>query len=128
MLAGMTSQFFTTSAHTLGFQIPCTRSVLGRVVSGRLGVFNTGAVMPSRIVTPRLTAELELWQRGLRVVAGVDEVGMGPLAGPVVAAAVIFSSTYETNEFLQVFPQGVRDSKALTAKARERLDREIRQV
>jgi len=34
--------------------------------------------------------ELVLWKSGVRDIAGVDEVGMGPLAGPVVAAAVVF--------------------------------------
>jgi len=35
--------------------------------------------------------ETLLWRVGIRVVAGVDEVGMGPLAGPVVAAAVVLA-------------------------------------
>jgi ribonuclease HII len=51
-------------------------------------------------------------------VAGVDEVGMGPLAGPVVAAAVVFPPGTHLD--------GVADSKVLTALARERLDVEIR--
>jgi len=84
--------------------------------------------LPSRLVLPRLTIEQELWQRGLKVVAGVDEVGMGPLAGPVVAAAVIFPPVTTGAESSCSFPQGVRDSKTLTAKARERLEREIRQI
>ena len=37
----------------------------------------------------RLAHERELWQKGLQLVAGVDEAGRGPLAGPVVAAAVV---------------------------------------
>jgi len=64
----------------------------------------------------------------LKVVAGVDEVGMGPLAGPVVAAAIIFPHVTTGDESSRSFPQGVRDSKTLTAKARERLDPEIRQI
>ena len=80
------------------------------------------------MVFPRLTMEQELWQRGLRVVAGVDEVGMGPLAGPVVAAAVVFPSARISDEIPLSFPQGIRDSKTLTAKARERLEHAIRQV
>lgn len=81
----------------------------------------------SRAVLPRLTTELELWQQGLRVVAGVDEVGMGPLAGPVVAAAVVFPPVDSHEDTFRVLPSGIRDSKTLTAKTRERLDREIRQ-
>jgi ribonuclease HII len=55
----------------------------------------------------------ESWARrcGYRLVAGVDESGRGPLAGPVVAAAVVFPEG-ETVE-------GVKDSKAMTEKARE---------
>lgn len=56
--------------------------------------------------------ELDLWRRGFRLVAGVDEVGCGPLAGPVVAAAVI----WVPGECLS----GLRDSKHLTPRARER--------
>ena len=52
------------------------------------------------------------------LMAGVDEVGRGPLAGPVVAAAVIL----EENRMIR----GLNDSKLLTAEERERLDREIR--
>ncbi|MGZ8259214.1 MAG: ribonuclease HII [Caldimonas sp.] len=50
--------------------------------------------------------------------AGVDEVGRGPLAGPVVAAAVILAEKRPI--------RGLNDSKLLTADERERLDREIR--
>ena len=52
------------------------------------------------------------------LMAGVDEVGRGPLAGPVVAAAVIL------DERRQI--RGLNDSKLLAAEERERLDREIR--
>ena len=54
-----------------------------------------------------------LWQLGRACVAGLDEVGMGPLAGPVVAAAVVFSA--------DVSIRGLADSKVLTRKQRERL-------
>jgi ribonuclease HII len=80
-------------------------------------------------IAPRLHSERDLWRSGLRLVAGVDEVGMGPLAGPVVAAAVIFPPHHECDEGIPAsLPQGVRDSKMLGLKARERLDTEIRQV
>ncbi len=80
-------------------------------------------------IAPRLYSERDLWRSGLRLVAGVDEVGMGPLAGPVVAAAVIFPPHHECDSDIPAsLPQGVRDSKMLTPKARERLDTEIRQV
>jgi ribonuclease HII len=57
-------------------------------------------------------------QTGARLIAGVDEVGRGALAGPVVAAAVILD--------LERIPAGINDSKRLTRAARERLDAEIR--
>jgi ribonuclease HII len=78
----------------------------------------------SRTILPQLTVEQSLWQRGLQTIAGVDEVGMGPLAGPVVAAAVVFPA----HILFESLPQGVRDSKTLTAKARARLEPEILQV
>ena len=59
-----------------------------------------------------------LWRVGVRYVAGVDEVGMGPLAGPVVAAAVVLPPGVELD--------GVADSKVLRAEVRERLAVEIR--
>jgi ribonuclease HII len=60
-----------------------------------------------------LTLERALWERGLRLVAGVDEAGRGPLAGPVVAAAVVFRPEQRV--------PGVTDSKQLTAETREEL-------
>lgn len=57
--------------------------------------------------------------RGPRWVAGVDEAGRGPLAGPVIAAAVILSPEHPI--------EGLRDSKKLSARQRERLAIEIRQ-
>lgn len=59
-----------------------------------------------------LSYEQGFWGRGL-FVAGVDEVGRGPLAGPVVAAAVVLPPG--------VAVDGARDSKQLTAPAREEL-------
>ncbi|MBI5022523.1 MAG: ribonuclease HII [Ignavibacteriales bacterium] len=57
--------------------------------------------------------EMEYWNNGKRFIAGVDEAGRGPLAGPVVAAAVIFPSNIKID--------GVNDSKTLSEKERERL-------
>jgi len=59
-----------------------------------------------------------LWRLGIRYVAGVDEVGMGPLAGPVVAAAVVLPPGTAI--------EGVADSKVLERPVRERLEIEIR--
>jgi ribonuclease HII len=65
-----------------------------------------------------LALERALWAEGVQRVAGVDEVGRGPLAGPVVAAAVIFRP--------EVRVPGVTDSKKLTEAMREELVVEIR--
>jgi len=62
--------------------------------------------------------EMVLWKSGVRDIAGVDEVGVGPLAGPVVAAAVMFPP--ETNI------AGVDDSKRLDPETRATLAEEIR--
>jgi len=64
-----------------------------------------------------LSFERELWKKGFKLVAGVDEAGRGPLAGPVVAAAVVFPQNI--NPFL------FKDSKKLTEKKREKLFYEI---
>jgi ribonuclease HII len=67
----------------------------------------------------RLGFERELWERGLSFVAGVDEAGCGPLAGPVVAAAVMFPCAWrETGLFGKL--RGLNDSKQLTEEERER--------
>lgn len=60
--------------------------------------------------------ENALREQGLRRIAGVDEVGRGPLAGPVVAAAVIFPADIDEGHLV-----GVRDSKELTPVARDKL-------
>ena len=67
----------------------------------------------------RLSFERELWQRGIQHVAGVDEAGCGPLAGPVVAAAVVFPSHWSENGLSSKL-RGLNDSKQLTEEQRER--------
>jgi ribonuclease HII len=68
---------------------------------------------------PSLRYERKLWRDGVQMVAGLDEAGVGPMAGPVVAAAVIFNQ--------EVFIRGVNDSKQLTADERNELFPAIRQ-
>jgi ribonuclease HII len=68
---------------------------------------------------PSLERETALWCEGRSVVAGVDEVGRGPLAGPVVAAAVVLPVGAKPI-------RGLDDSKLLTARQRERLAVRIR--
>lgn len=78
---------------------------------------------PSRHPAPTLDLERQLWEQGCQRVAGVDEVGRGPLAGPLVAAAVILSP--QTLLLIGELAR-VRDSKLLRAAQRETLDRVIR--
>ena len=66
---------------------------------------------------PDYVQEQIVIDRGARVVAGVDEAGRGPLAGPVTAAAVVLDPGR--------MPEGLDDSKKLTARARDRLYDEI---
>lgn len=60
--------------------------------------------------------EEELWRQGVYAVGGCDEVGRGPLAGPVVAAIVVFD---------RACIDGLADSKVLSAKKRLAMNREI---
>jgi ribonuclease HII len=61
----------------------------------------------------------KFWQsQGVSLIAGIDEAGRGPLAGPVVAAAVILPETFDL--------PGLTDSKKLSAKKREQLFKPIR--
>lgn len=67
-----------------------------------------------------LRMERELWGGGLRHVAGLDEVGAGPWAGPLFAACVVLDPA-------RLEPLiGVNDSKQLSAERREELDQQIR--
>jgi len=70
---------------------------------------------------PTLEREAALWAEGFRLVAGLDEVGRGPLAGPVVAAAVVFVPGQSPIE-------GLKDSKDMTPAERERVAGEVRRA
>ena len=60
-----------------------------------------------------LAYERKLYKKNITLIAGVDEVGRGPLVGPVVATAVILPKNYKL--------EGLDDSKKLTEKKRETL-------
>ncbi len=86
--------------------------------------------MPRTLCIPDLQHETRFWQAGFRFVAGLDEVGRGAWAGPVVAAAVILPSLDHTRgegADLTRRLEGVRDSKQLTAASREVLARAIQE-
>ncbi len=92
---------------------------------------------------PNFLEEKKLWKKGFKCVVGLDEAGRGPLAGPVVAAAVIINSKFEyrnskqfriiktqnqkrVSDFvLRISDLDVRDSKQMTAKQREDVYKKI---
>ncbi len=73
------------------------------------------------MVFSSLKIEQILWSEGKKFIAGVDEVGRGCFAGPVVTAAVIFSPDV-------VLPVGIADSKLLSPKKRVELDSQIKDL
>lgn len=72
---------------------------------------------------PTFEFENSLWQQGYSALAGIDEVGRGCLAGPVVAGAVILPARFEIETL-----HGVRDSKQMTEAQRERMNAVIQKV
>ena len=66
------------------------------------------------IVTSNLDIEQSLWEKGYLYICGLDEVGRGSFAGPVVAGAVIFPKNVN-------LPEGLADSKLLKPRQREKL-------
>ncbi len=94
-----------------------------RIGVRRLGLRYRRRLQAQAAEQQRLQALLELergwWQRGVTMVAGVDEVGRGCLAGPVVAAAVVLPADIDLS--------GLDDSKKLTPEKRRRLAEQIRQ-
>jgi ribonuclease HII len=76
-----------------------------------------GEAGPAKVPLPSFRRERALIRRGIWPVAGCDEAGRGPLAGPVVAAAVVLDP--------KRIPKGIDDSKRLTSERREELFEEI---
>src|SRR6185295_17140802 len=115
-------------------QCPCWRTILTssliiiareseralwKCTDGRLTIQRLNEEPMAAKYWRRLSYEGELWRQGLSFVAGVDEAGCGPLAGPVVAAAVVFPfSLLETG--LPGELRGLNDSKQLTEEQREK--------
>ena len=76
---------------------------------------NSGGVKSVKKVPQGISRyyEKQQWDKGFKAVAGVDEAGRGPLAGPVVAAACIIPATVDI--------KGIDDSKKLSEEEREEL-------
>lgn len=73
------------------------------------------------MILPTLNFEKALWKQGYAKVCGIDEVGRGCFAGPVVAGAVIFPKNI-------ILPGGIADSKLLKPRQRKKLSEEIKRV
>jgi len=69
---------------------------------------------------PNFQEEKKLWRKGFKRVAGLDEVGRGPLAGPVTAAAVVIKNPKSKFQITKI-----KDSKQLSAKQRDKFFRLI---
>jgi ribonuclease HII len=96
---------------------PCLRTISGMI---RAKPEKDGPALPKGVIAiapPSFRRERALIKRGVWPVAGCDEAGRGPLAGPVVAAAVVLDP--------KRIPKGIDDSKRLTAERREELFEKI---
>jgi len=74
-------------------------------------------------LAPDLSLEYSLWKNQVERVAGLDEAGRGAWAGPVTAAAVVFSN----NQYIPAELGGIRDSKQLSPDQRTNLEPLIKQ-
>ncbi|PIV44882.1 MAG: ribonuclease HII [Candidatus Nealsonbacteria bacterium CG02_land_8_20_14_3_00_37_10] len=77
---------------------------------------------------PNLELENNLIKQGYKMIAGVDEVGRGPLAGPIVASAVILNLKGSAPLGSAPYLSLIRDSKKLSPKIRTELDVKIRET
>ncbi|HUV15436.1 MAG TPA: ribonuclease HII, partial [Pelolinea sp.] len=82
---------------------------------------NKTHILPEK---PDLRYEKQLWEKGFRVIAGLDEAGRGAWAGPVTAAAVVLPNDERVCQLLS----GVRDSKQMTARQRQNWEGCIKSV
>jgi ribonuclease HII len=115
--------------HCLAGQKPVSAQILNKLRRDpRQGVRRLREILERRYEQERaerlrlqnmLNFERVLWKSGIRAVAGVDEVGVGPLAGPVVAAAVVFPPNTEID--------GIDDSKQIEPEERTKLAATIRE-
>jgi ribonuclease HII len=80
--------------------------------------------MKNNSMSPHLQHETRHWRSGCNLVIGIDEVGRGAIAGPVVVGAVAFLPAIKND---QRFIGQIRDSKMLTPRQREHLEPQIKQ-
>jgi len=82
----------------------------------RREIFSDGKFKPFVLVC--IYTERRLWEKNIRLIAGIDEAGRGPLAGPVVAAVVILRE--------ELFLPELNDSKCVSERLRNKLAGEIK--
>lgn len=84
-----------------------------------------------RVQIPMLKFEKEQWLKSEFLIAGVDEVGRGSFAGPIVAAAVVWKyetlKSYENHPEITTLLSAINDSKKLSKTRREELDKFIKE-
>jgi ribonuclease HII len=73
------------------------------------------------MINPTIDLEKKLWAKGYLKICGLDEVGRGPLAGPVVVGAVVIENESQ-------FLEGVRDSKIMSEKKRDFFFEKIKEI
>jgi ribonuclease HII len=98
--------------------LKCDPRAGARAIAEKIERRNHKAQAEGRRLSRLCAFELPLWEQGITLVGGCDEVGMAPLAGPVIAAAVILPAGTRI--------KGVNDSKLLTPEERDALEPEIR--
>ena len=107
-------------------KVQASKTAASKAVSSKAGVKEAAGSKPASakklksviaVAPPSFRRERTLIKRGIWPIAGCDEAGRGPLAGPVVAAAVVLDP--------KRVPKGLDDSKRLTAEKREALFDEI---
>lgn len=79
----------------------------------------------SGVKKPNFRLERELWNKKIRYVIGIDEVGRGAFAGPIVAGAVVFPQIKKVTKKIG-FIKEINDSKLLNSKTRKRLEKLIK--
>ncbi|MEP7149722.1 MAG: ribonuclease HII [Acidobacteriota bacterium] len=93
-----------------------SESVIDTESPGRVSMFSD-----FQITGCGLVFEEQAWESGFKFVAGIDEVGRGCLAGPVVAGACILDSSKD-------LPKGLNDSKQVSAKQRDEIAAELKEI
>lgn len=80
----------------------------------------------AKMAKPNFSYEKRFWRRGFKFVVGIDEVGRGAWAGPIVVGAVIFAPAIKQFNNLAIEQLGINDSKLLKPREREKLAKEIK--